>query len=94
MPGRKTPFSGRLSGVASAALAAAVASNASIVPVWMVTHVVAKDEPFVWSSPMKGSDGFDWSCEVVAGDPSRRWICRAWSLPPLVRSVLSVGTKR
>src|SRR6476469_5843430 len=91
VPGRKTPFSGRLSGVAFAALAAAVASNASVVPVWIVTHAVAKDEPYVCSAPMNGSDGLDWSCDVVAGVPSARLICNAWRVPPRVRSLLSFG---
>ena len=43
VPGRKTPFSGRLNGVPSAAFASALASNESVPSVsvsWIVIHFV------------------------------------------------------
>ena len=48
VPGRKTPFSGRLNGVASAALASALASNGSVPSVsvsWIVTQLVSNVLP-------------------------------------------------
>ncbi len=48
LPGRNTPFSGRLNGVADLALASALALNAakpSVSVSWIVTHLVSNTTP-------------------------------------------------
>jgi hypothetical protein len=48
VPGTNFPFSGRLSGVAPAALAAALASNPAVPSTavsWIVTHLEVSDSP-------------------------------------------------
>ena len=53
MPGRKTPFSGRLKGVPCAAFASTFALNGAVPSTavsWMVTHFVSNVFPYVRSA--------------------------------------------
>src|SRR5262249_59175296 len=57
VPGRKTPFSGRLKGVPCAALASALESKGALpftAVSWMVTQLVRTDTPYVCSASWSG----------------------------------------
>lgn len=99
LPGWNAPFSGRLNGVAAAALAAALASNGanpSVDVLCSVTQRVGHDVPgvLIFSCP----------CDVnVSPTASLGWkitgvpltvTCSACSTPPALRSARSLGTKR
>src|SRR5262249_7056784 len=100
VPGTNWPFSGRLNGVAPAALARALASK-SAVPLtavaWTVNQRTGQELPRVWSFSWLVEKTSPVGCEASTGTKETgapsiiTW--RAWSLPA-VRSAGLVGTKR
>ena len=93
LPGRKTPFSGRLKGVPLFAFAAVFALNGALpwtAVSWIVTHRVSNDLPNVRSATWSGAQSA--VCEAwVIGAPAALKTCRTWSFP-LCRSPGRLGT--
>ena len=91
--GRKRPFSGRLNGVAFAALASSLARN-GVVPLtavsWIVTHLVVNVLPYVCSSSWSGLFSGAWLSNVI-GSPAPFSTCSTSSFPCL-RSPGLAGT--
>src|SRR5262249_17841996 len=102
-PGRNWAFSGRLKGVAPAALASALAPKlgqlgAHRVESCTLIHFTGQLEPGVCSFNCATENTSAAICAGVVPPNTTGWpsmvTCRACSTPPLLRSPISLGTKR
>src|SRR5262249_3494216 len=102
-PGWNWAFSGRLKGVAPAALASALALKvgqlgAHRVESCTLTHFAVQLEPSVCTFNCATENTSAAICAGVVPPKTTGWpsmvTCRAWSTPPLLRSLMSFGTKR